>query len=212
MATTILATRASIRPALEGLGLLAVTLPLALGLRVPTLWVLVPVLWIVATHRASEPYGLSLHNPGSASLHLAMCSGVFLPYLLGHYIFGTSWQGHNFELRWPPELPHLILDQVLIVGLPEEMFFRGYLQTQFDKSLGKPYRVLGAKIGWGMPLAAALFAVCHIFHGGPPRLIVFFPGLWYGWLRARTETIAVPALYHAASNVLMQIMLASLSA
>ena len=47
--------------------------------------------------------------------------------------------------------------------------------------------------------------------GGPARLIVFFPGVLYGWLRARTDTIVVPTLYHAASNVLMQIMLASLA-
>jgi membrane protease YdiL (CAAX protease family) len=41
-------------------------------------------------------------------------------------------------------------------------------------------------------------------------MIVFFPGLLYGWLRARTDTIIVPTLYHAASNILMKVMIASL--
>jgi len=60
-------------------------------------------------------------------------------------------------------------------------------------------------------VAAALFAACHVIYGGPVRLIVFFPGLLYGWLRARTGTILVPTFYHAGSNLLMQVMLASLS-
>jgi len=196
-------------PLLEGLALLALTLPFALGLHVPTLWFLTPVMLIVATQRPSEPYGLTLSHPGGAGLHITMCLAVFLPYLVGHYLWATWWQGLSFDLRWPPQLLRSVIDQILIVGLPEEMFFRGYLQTQFDKSLGKPLRLFGVPIGWGLPLAAALFAICHIFNGGPARLIVFFPGLWYGWLRARTGTIAVPALYHAASNVLMHIMLAS---
>lgn len=196
-------------PLAEGLALLAVTLPLALGLHVPTLWFLIPVVLIVATQRPSEPYGLTLSKSGGIGLHAAMCGGVFLPYLVGHYLWGAYWQGESFELRLPPQIARTVLDQILIVALPEEMFFRGYLQTQFDKSLGKPFRLLGARCGWGLPLAAALFAVCHIFNGGPARLIVFFPGLWYGWLRARTETLAVPVLYHAASNVLMQVMLGS---
>ena len=41
-------------------------------------------------------------------------------------------------------------------------------------------------------------------------VIVFFPGVLYGWLRARTGTIAIPTLYHAASNLLMEVMLESL--
>ncbi len=198
-------------PLLEALAVLALTLPLALGLHLPTLWFLVPVVVIVATRRRSEPYGLTLTNPGSARLHVAMWLIVFLPYLAGHYLWGVWWQGASFELRWPPQLWRVAIDQVLIVALPEEMFFRGYLQTQFDKTFAKPFRLFGANYGWGLPLAAALFAVCHVFNGGPARLIVFFPGLWYGWLRTRTDTIAVPALYHAASNVLMQIMLSSLT-
>ncbi len=198
-------------PLIEGLAVLALTLPLALGLHLPTLWFLVPVVVIVARRRPSEPYGLTLANPGSAWLHAAMWLAILLPYVVGHYLFGVWWQGSSFNFRWPPQLWRVAIDQVLVVGLPEEMFFRGYLQTQFDRSFGKPLRLFGADYGWGLPLAAALFAACHVFNGGPARLIVFFPGLWYGWLRARTGTIAVPAFYHAVSNVLMMIMLASFS-
>jgi hypothetical protein len=131
--------------------------------------------------------------------------------VLGHYLFAHWWLGAGFHFRLPPEFVETALDQVVIVALPEEFFFRGYMQTECDRVWGKPYRLWGASWGIGLPVTALVFAACHMFNGGPARLIVFFPGVLYGWLRARTDTIVVPTLYHAASNVLMQIMLASLA-
>jgi membrane protease YdiL (CAAX protease family) len=185
-------------------------LPLALHFRLPTLWLLVPVAIITLTRRPSEEYGLTWKNPGGARLHLSVCAAVFVPYLVGHYLFATLWLGQTFTPRLPAQIGRLILDHTLAIGLPEEVFFRGYLQTHGDRVWGTRWQFAGAHFGWGLLVAAALFAVCHIGNGGPARLIVFFPGLLYGWLRARTGTIAVPAAYHAASNVLMAVMLASL--
>ena len=51
-------------PALEAIAALLVTLPLAIGLRVPTLWFLVPFAMITVTGRPYEDYGLTLRNPG----------------------------------------------------------------------------------------------------------------------------------------------------
>jgi membrane protease YdiL (CAAX protease family) len=129
---------------------------------------------------------------------------VFLPYAFGHWLWAYTTAGATFDFRLPEHLGSLVFNETLIVALPEEFFFRGYLQTQLDKTFGRPYRFLGADVGFGLPIAAAVFALCHVPFGGPPRMIVFFPGLLYGWLRARTDTIIVPTLYHAASNVLMK--------
>jgi membrane protease YdiL (CAAX protease family) len=198
------------QPVFEALALLAVTLPLAVGLHLPTLWLVTPVAVISFTKRSYATYGLSLQRPGSLWFHLAVILAVFVPYTVGHYAFAHWWFGATFRFRMPSDFAASALDQLVIIALPEEIFFRGYLQTEFDRALGKPYRFLGAKWGIGLATAAALFAACHMIHGGPVRLIVFFPALLYGWLRARTGTIAVPAVYHAASNLLMEIMLASL--
>jgi membrane protease YdiL (CAAX protease family) len=189
---------------------LAATLIIATGSGLPTLWFLVPLVLITVTRRPYEEYGLTLSNPGSLLFHAVVSLAVFLPYACGHYLFQYIYTGATFDLRLPPNLAGVILDQTLIVALPEEFFFRGYLQTQFDKSFGRPYRFLRADVGLGLPIAAAIFALCHVPFGGPARMIVFFPGLFYGWLRARTDTIIVPTLYHAASNVLMKVMIASL--
>ncbi|MFN8627463.1 MAG: CPBP family intramembrane glutamic endopeptidase [Candidatus Binatia bacterium] len=199
------------RPIAEALALLVATFPLAVGLHLPTLWFLLPFGLVTLTKRSFATYGLSLRRPGAPAFHAAVLAAVFLPYALGHYLLAHWWSGMHFHFRLPPSFLQALIDQVLLIGLSEEFFFRGYLQTECDRSCGKPYTFLGARWGLGLPIAAALFAVCHLAHGGPARLLVFFPGLLYGWLRARTDTILVPALYHAFSNLLMQVMMASLS-
>jgi membrane protease YdiL (CAAX protease family) len=197
-------------PIVEGLIVLTVTLIITTGLRLPTLWFLVPLVVITVSRRPYEEYGLTLRNPGGILFHAVVSLAAFLPYAFGHYLWEYWNAGAVFDLRLPPDLMSDIIDQTFIVALPEEFFFRGYLQTQFDKTLCRPYKFLRADIGLGLPIAAAVFALCHVPFGGPARMIVFFPGLLYGWLRARTDTIVVPTLYHAASNVLMKVMIASL--
>ena len=189
--------------------MLAVTLPLALLLHLPTLWFVAPLAVLSFTRRPLARYAISLRRPGSPSFHLAVLTAVFVPYVIGHYAFARWVLGGTFDFRLPAGLVTSALEQIVYIALPEEMFFRGYLQTQFDLVYGRPYRILGAECGVGLVVAAAVFAACHVFHGGPARLIVFFPGVLYGWLRERTGTIAVPGLYHAVSNVLMEVMLAS---
>lgn len=200
------------QPVLEGLALLGVTLPLAVGLHLSTLWFVAPLVVISVAKRPYADYALTLQRPGGIGFHAVVSSAVFVPYIIGHYLLAHWWFGARFTLRLPPDLLRSAVDQVLLIGLPEEFFFRGYLQTQFDQVWKRPYRLFGANWGIGLPLAATLFAMCHVPFGGAGRLIVFFPGLLYGWLRIRTGTIAVPALYHAFSNLLMQTMLLSLSA
>jgi membrane protease YdiL (CAAX protease family) len=198
-------------PVAEALLVLAVTFALAVGLRLPTLWFFVPLVVITLAKRPYRRYGLSWRGWGSPALHLGVVAGVFVPYVIGHYLWAQWWQGATFELRLPPRFLASVADQILIVGLPEEFFFRGYLQTQCDLVWRRPYRLLGARWGIGLPIAALLFALCHVPSGGPARLVVFFPGLLYGWLRARSGTVLVPALYHAGSNLLMNVMLESLA-
>ena len=199
------------QPIAEALALLIVTFPLAVGLHVPTLWFVLPFALLSLAKRSYAEYGLTVENPGSWRFHVAVTAAVFVPYLIGHYLFAHWTAGLEFHFRVPPRFATLAVDQVLLIALPEEFFFRGYLQTQFDRVCGRPYRLLGARWGVGLPVAAALFAACHVVYGGPAGLIVLFPGLLYGWLRARTDTILVPTFYHAGSNLLMRLMLASLS-
>jgi len=105
-------------------------------------------------------------------------------------------------------IPLAILVQLLLVALPEEFFFRGYLQKRFDEGRPPPRGVsIGPiRITTTNLLVSALFALAHIvteFH--PARLAVFFPSLLFGALRDRTDGIVAPIILHAACNLMVQV-------
>jgi membrane protease YdiL (CAAX protease family) len=111
----------------------------------------------------------------------------------------------RFALRAPPDLPVFVLVQLLVVALPEELFYRGWMQTAWartDPSRG--VTVLGARLGAGFVRTQALFALGHLVVLQPWRLGTFFPGLLFGWVRARTGSVVAPIVVHALSNLLVR--------
>lgn len=106
--------------------------------------------------------------------------------------------GDPIKLRLPPQLGLLTLSQLLVVALPEEFFFRGYLQ-------GRLREVFSAPAAW--LLQAVLFALGHyLVTFDPSALAVFFPGLLFGLLRAQTGSVLAGTLMHALSNLLIDIL------
>ncbi len=100
--------------------------------------------------------------------------------------------------------------QLLVVALPEELFYRGYVQGSLRRLLpGRPVRVLGAELGPGFLLTQLLFALGHLATFQVFRLGTFFPGLVFGWLRERTGGVAAPILFHALSNLFLKVLEAS---
>lgn len=125
-------------------------------------------------------------------------------------VFPPFWLG--FKLFWHTKMPFVwhaprspledIAGQLLVVALPEEAFFRGYLQTRLDAAWGKRIRIFGAELGWGWIVSAVIFAIGHVLTTPVPgRLAVFFPALVFGWLRARTGGIGAGVLFHAMCNL-----------
>lgn len=114
-------------------------------------------------------------------------------------------------LRLPEAFPLLVAVQVLVVALPEELFYRGWMQGRWAASdPGRGVEVLGARLGAGFLRTQALFALGHLAAGPQPwRLGTFLPGLVFGWLRARTGDVAAPVLVHALSNLFLRILEAS---
>ena len=127
----------------------------------------------------------------------AVC--FFPPFWLGFVLW---WQPqHGFHWPPPPAL-EAVLAQVLGIAMPEEMFYRGYVQTALDDAGRRKFRVLGADVGVGLVLGSAIFALGHVATTGHlARLSVFFPSLVFGWLRARTGGIGASVSFHAACNI-----------
>ncbi len=125
---------------------------------------------------------------------------VFPPFWIG---YRTYWHiKAPFLLRFPPSVLDELAGQLLVIALPEEAFFRGYLQSSLDRIFEPRWRIFGASLGAGWIISAGIFAVGHVLTTPhPARLAVFFPALVFGWLRARTGGIGAAVLFHALCNL-----------
>lgn len=90
----------------------------------------------------------------------------------------------------------VMLAQLVRIALPEEIFFRGFLQEVFGNNPK------------GIVFASLLFAVAHIpaflFYHDAYALLTFFPSLVMGFLYMRTSSILPPVLFHFLANVVFR--------
>lgn len=127
---------------------------------------------------------------------------VFPAYIFGFFLWHQP--EHAFVWHLPNAPLALVLGQIIVVALPEEAFFRGYLQTRLvdvwpsGRVIGKHRLHLGAWV-----TQALLFALLHVLVDlHPARLIVFFPGLAFGWLRVVRRGIGTAVFFHVLCNLL----------
>jgi len=93
----------------------------------------------------------------------------------------------------------LIVLQLFFVALPEEVFFRGYLQEKIGNNMK------------GVVIVSVFFALGHFFTlcvtsgfiGGicTQSVLTFFPSLIMGYLYARTGTLWGSIAFHFFSNI-----------
>lgn len=139
---------------------------------------------------------------GRAVLWAAIAGAVTWPFFaVGLPIYyGAS---RTFTWTAMKEPLDLVLGQVFVIALPEEAFFRGFLQTRLDRAWPRRWRVLGADVGVSIVVTSVMFALAHVLTlPMPARLAVFFPSLLFGWLRARTGGIGASVLFHAGCNLM----------
>ena len=141
-------------------------------------------------------------------LVVAIATGV--PYALAVHAWQTEALGRTLVWAWPDGFIGRVATEVGIIALSEELFFRGYLQERFDRAYPGGLRVLGAWVGGGVLIATSVFALAH-FVGDYrlTRLATFFPGLVFGWLRARRNSLVAPIGYHAFCNLLADVLASS---
>ncbi len=111
--------------------------------------------------------------------------------LYGHYV-DKSLVVHDFTYSF-------ILMQLLLVALPEEVFFRGYLQSKIGNNIK------------GVIIVSLLFAVGHFVTlclGGGHNLAIcsqailtFFPSLVMGYLYFVSKTLWASIIFHFFANV-----------
>jgi len=116
----------------------------------------------------------------------------------------------RLALRLPTGFGLQVPLQLLVVALPEELFYRGWMQTAWARTAPeRGVRVLGARLGAGFLWTQLLFAAGHLVVLRPWRLATFLPGLWFGWLRERHGSVVAPVVAHALANLFLMVMEAS---
>jgi uncharacterized protein len=197
---------------LDPTGLLAANL----GGVAALLFVLLPDARIRARGETWAAYGLpwwGLGDPrtwrawGRGALQGLAVSAVVLPAFAALF-----WAWNGFPALSPrlPAQPGLrVATQFLVIALPEELFYRGWMQTAWARR-GPSRRILGAPLGPGFLATQALFAAGHLVTLQPWRLATFLPGLLFGWVRARTGDVVAPVVVHALSNLALLVLEASL--
>ncbi len=139
---------------------------------------------------------------------LALALLIFPPFWLGWLCFWHPEGG--FARASFRTLAADVPGQLLVIALPEEAFYRGYLQSALDEAFPARLRVLGAPLGASLLVTSALFALGHLAtEVDPNRLAVFFPSLAFGWLRARTRGVGASIVFHMACNLFTAFLAAS---
>jgi membrane protease YdiL (CAAX protease family) len=109
--------------------------------------------------------------------------------------FRLSFLGESLEPVAPlaSKLPTEIVEQLLWIGLPEEIAHRGYFLTRLRESWGTVPALF---------ISASLFGVGHLALGDLPRAIqAGVAGLAYGVVFLETDSVLVPAVVHVLINL-----------
>jgi hypothetical protein len=106
-----------------------------------------------------------------------------------------------------PTKVETLLFQLTMPGIDEEIVFRGILLVLLNRAFGTPWKVLGAKVGWGWLISSVLFGLIHGigFTGSQfqfqfslvPIIKAIIAGLTIGWLRERSGSLYPAIFLHA---------------
>lgn len=133
---------------------------------------------------------------------------VFPAFLMAAHLWETIILGSSGPaFSGFPGFAKLLPYHFIMVALPEEFFFRGYLQSTLNLVFPRRRRILGANLGAAWVVTAAVFAAAHScisvewWH-----FAIFFPALVFGYLRELTGSITAPILFHGTANIIMALI------
>ena len=99
-----------------------------------------------------------------------------------------------------------LLVNLTMPGVTEELLFRGLLLGVLDLRLGRPWRLWGATVGWGLVISTVLFAAVHVLRLDlsitPAGVATIVVGFGLGWIRERTGSIVPAVVTHNLWNTL----------
>jgi len=176
-----------------------------------TLWFLAPTVLVaaalvptIARKDKFPEFGLSKSSAKRILPVLARtCVVVFGATFAGLWLLKLF--GSAAALRIVPpanrQLISWLLHQFLYVAVAEEVFFRGYLQSNLLR-LASTTKCPSLLKNWiTIVICACFFAGAHVIvQGRAASALTFFPGVILGWLFIRTKSLLGPILFHGMAN------------
>ena len=156
--------------------------------------------------RSLRHIGLNLNNAGLSLRLLFWTSILILPLT---FLVLQLISSFGFHLPLQQDIPqqgrwiHWLLFQFLSAAFAEEVFFRGFMQSNLlilSRSLSRVHRRFHRFTA--VCLSALCFAAAHIIiRSDLSGIMTFFPGLVFGWLFLRTRSLLAPVLFHGFANI-----------
>lgn len=154
-----------------------------------------PLSLVIVQNRKRTEIGLSVGSLRNFSLQIVVAT-TGIPFgLAEHFILNeAAW----IEVLTLQALIVGGLVVVLATGLSEELIFRGIMLKDAQDSLGATS---------GLLYVTSVFAVLHLrFLSGVDLAFVFFVGLFYGVVAAKTKTILGVTISHGLANVMLYLV------
>ena len=119
---------------------------------------------------------------------------AFYGFIASAAVLGPFWlimTSMGISFAFPYYL--VVVFQLLAVSLPEEAFFRGFLQENLGNNLK------------GVVLVSILFSIAHLpgflISGDLYSILTFFPSLVMGYLYVKTSNILPSTIFHLFANI-----------
>lgn len=156
-------------------------------------------------------YGISFRN-GFRSIRTML---LFMVWILPLFIvvlifFQFIFLAKPIRFAVPEHFLIKCIHLLFFVSLPEEYFFRGYLQSALNRIFKRSFTAFKARIGPGLFITAFLFVFAHTGISGVwDGFFGIFPALIFGWLRDKTENVLASIIFHWICDVIYVVLLAS---
>lgn len=166
---------------------------------------------VILAARSTSRAGLTLRISARAWRDSAVVTGLLLLFVVVRSLLirrlgiGGAGQAGTSSV-----VLEYLLYQLTMPGIAEELSYRGVIQPGLNESLGRPWKFLGAQVGWGWLMTSVIFWATHAFRVDPQMHLSFYwptltmqliVGFVLGWIRERTESVFPPMIAHNLVNV-----------
>lgn len=169
---------------------------------VPWVWILFPIITLGIKKIDLNKIGISIRTWRKSLLQVFIATIIVFPLFVSLFFIYIKICGYTINgFVVHNDLWQYLLFHLLFVSIPEEFFFRGYFQSTIADAFKKSPKNI--KVIFPIILSAMLFSVTHIIlNPSLTSFLTFFPGLIFGLLKERTDSLIAPIVFHWECNIL----------